>query len=92
MTVDSSSSRVDRPGQGMYGYARQELQINVDGNMEHGEVGSVLRLVRALVVVALIILTGVALISPEMFADGMVGCAGRIYAVLHGLASSVAVR
>lgn len=49
----------------------------------------VLRLVRVLVVAALIILAVVAFISPEMFAAGMVGCVGRIYAVVHGLASSV---
>lgn len=66
--------------------------MSVDRNMENGEVGSVLRLARALVVVALISLAGVALISPEMYADGMLECAGRIFAVLHGLASSVVVR
>lgn len=66
--------------------------MSVDRNMENGEVGSVLRLARALVVVALISLAGVALISPEMYADGMVECAGRIFAVLHRFASSVVVR
>lgn len=64
--------------------------MRVDGNTERGEVGTVLRLAQVLVVAAAIILTGVAFISPEMFADGMVECAGRIYAAFHGLAASVA--
>lgn len=64
--------------------------MSVDGDTERGEVGTVLRLARVLVVAALIILTGVAFICPEMFAAAMVECAGRIYAAFHGLAASVA--
>lgn len=53
---------------------------------QHGAV-NLRRIVLVLVLGALAVVVGAAIISPETFTDGLTALVGRLLALLHGIAS-----